>query len=298
MRFSLRQVEVFLATAKMDTISRAAESLSLSQSAASSALQDLEHRYDTQLFDRVGKRLKLNAAGRNLFPEAESLLKQAEAVDAILSEREAHASLKIGATMTIGNYLAVALISRYRRMHPSADIRIHVANTTEIAEMILAYELDMGFLEGEYSHADLNFEKWRDDELVVFASSNHPLAKKNQLTTADITSAKWVLRERGSGTRQAFDRAMHDIVGDIKIDFELEHTEAIKRTVEEGESLGCLSRIAVQDALRSGRFVELAMPSRDMQRNFYVVTHKKKYRDVSLKSWLAFCQQQAEGVSD
>jgi len=294
MRFSLKQIAVFLATAKMHTISRAAESLSLSQSAASSALQDLEHRYDTQLFDRVGKRLKLNAAGRNLFPEAENLLKQAEAVDAILSEREAHASLKIGATMTIGNYLAVALISRYRRLHPSADIRIHVANTTEIAEMILSYELDMGFLEGEYPHPDLNFEKWRDDELVVFASPKHTLANNKLLNTKDILSAKWVLRERGSGTRQAFDRAMHDIAGDIQIDFELEHTEAIKRTVEEGESLGCLSRIAVQDALHSGRFVELTIPKRDTNRNFYLVTHKKKYRDISLTSWLTYCQLQVE----
>ncbi len=294
MRFSLRQIEVFLATARLDTISRAAESLSLSQSAASSALQDLESRYDTQLFDRVGKRLKLNAAGRNLFPEAENLMKQAEAVDSILAEREAYASLRIGATMTIGNYLAVALISRYRRLHPGADIRIHVANTTEIAEMILAYELDMGFLEGEYPHTDLNFEKWRDDELVVFAAPSHPLACKQALSTADLLAAKWVLRERGSGTRQAFDRAVHDIAGDVQIDFELEHTEAIKRTVEEGESLGCLSRIAVQDALRSGRFVELSMGDRDMQRNFYLVTHKNKYRDVSLQAWLRYCEEQSE----
>ena len=292
MRYSLRQLEVFLATARLQTISRAAESLSLSQSAASSALQDLEHRYDTQLFDRVGKRLKLNAAGRSLFPEAENLLKQAEAVDSILSGHKSFASLNIGATMTIGNYLAVALISRYRRAHPQANISIHVANTTEIAQMLLSYKLDMGFLEGEYPHSELHFEKWRDDELVVFASPQHTLANHQSLSIEDLKQVQWVLRERGSGTRQAFDRAMHDIAGEIQIDFELEHTEAIKRTVEEGASLGCLSRIAIEDSLKSGRFVEMAVPGRDMQRNFYLVTRKNKYLDSSLSAWLEYCRMQ------
>lgn len=291
MRFSLRQIEVFLATAQLQTISRAAESLSLSQSAASSALQDLEHRYDTQLFDRVGKRLKLNAAGRGLFPEAENLLKQAETIDDMLSGRTSSASLSIGATMTIGNYLAVALISRYRRARSGAQISIHVANTTEIAEMLLSYELDMGFLEGEYPHPELQFEKWREDELVVFASPQHALAEQKQLNNDQLKSAQWVLRERGSGTRQAFDRAMHDIADAIQIDFELEHTEAIKRTVEEGGSLGCLSRITIEDALKAGRFVELPVSGRDMQRNFYLVTRKNKYIDSSLNAWLDYCRE-------
>jgi len=294
MRFSLRQLEVFLATARLNTLSRAAESLALSQSAASSALQDLESRYSTQLFDRVGKRLKLNAAGRQLFPAAENLLKQAEAVDALLAGQEGLGSLTIGATMTIGNYLAVALISRYRRLYPQVDIRLHVANTTEIAQMLLAYDLDMGFLEGEYPHPDLRFERWRSDELVIFCSPKHPFASKAVIEKADLLQSQWILRERGSGTRQAFERALPEWVGQLQIDFELEHTEAIKRAVEEGESLGCLSRITVQDGLQSGRFVELPLQGVDMQRSFYLVSNKQKFRDASLASWLDYCQQQGE----
>ncbi len=99
----------------------------------------------------------------------------------------------------------------------------------------------------------------------------------------------WVVRETGSGTRQAFDRAMTGILSDIDISLELQHTEAIKRAVEAGLGLGCLSRIALHDAFRRGSLVPVNVSHRDFHRHFSIILHKNKYRSAGLEQWLALC---------
>lgn len=291
MKFTLRQMEVFLATARMSSLSRAAESLAMSQSAASGALQDLEQRYATRLFDRVGKRLQLNAEGRELLAAAEALLSQADEIEHILLQHEPAGAVRVGATLTIGNYVAIPILSRFKQQYPQIDIQLHVANTVHIARQVLQFELDMGLIEGEYAHPDLSVTPWRDDELLVFCAPAHPYAKLSQLTERELLDARWVLRERGSGTRQTFDRAMQGLHNQLQIFLELEHTEAIKRAVESGVGIGCLSKIALQDGLDNGRFVALPVPGRNMQRKFYRIMHAKKHLSKSLSRWIDYCEQ-------
>ena len=291
MKFTLRQIEVFLATADFQNISRAASHLAMSQSAASGALKDLEHRYGAQLFDRVGKRLRLNHLGESLRPLAESLLDTANDVDVLISNREAVAKLNVGATMTIGNHISVPIIAMCKQLHPDIRINLHVANTSIITEQVLNYELDVGLIEGELSHPDLTIETWKQDELVIFSSPNHPLARCSELTDEQIISSDWILRERGSGTRQTFDRAMQGLLNDIKVTFEFEHTEAIKRAVQSELGLGCLSLITLEDEFKNGTLIPLKLPHRDMSRNFYFVTHNKKFKTGALESWLNCCRE-------
>ena len=87
MRFTLRQIAVFVAVARQDSVSRAALALSLSQSATSTALAELERLYDTQLFDRVGKSLRLNELGQSLLPQAVELIERAAAIETVLEGR-------------------------------------------------------------------------------------------------------------------------------------------------------------------------------------------------------------------
>jgi DNA-binding transcriptional LysR family regulator len=293
MRYSLRQLEVFLATAREENITRAASGLAMSQSAASGSLKELEAQFAVQLFDRVGKRLQLSELGKQLRPQAESLLAQARAFEQALVGVDVLGRLHIGATMTIGNYLAVAMIAEFRQRFPEADINLSVANTAAIAERVASFELDMGLIEGELNHPDLETTQWRRDELVVFAAPDHPLAHRRGLTDADLLSQQWIVRESGSGTRQAFDRAMHGILADLSISIELQHTEAIKRAVEAGMGFGCLSRISLVDAFRRGSLVPLNVPERDFSRELYLITHRKKYHGAALQQWLDLCRESA-----
>ena len=113
MRFTLRQLHVFTSIAQYQSVSKAAEHLSMSQSAASTALKELERSYNCMLFDRAGKRLFINALGLELLPRALALLEQAQALQDLLTDNHGFGSLSVGATMTIGNYLATLLIGHF-----------------------------------------------------------------------------------------------------------------------------------------------------------------------------------------
>ncbi len=290
MRYTLRQLEVFLAAAYFENITRAAESLAMSQSAASSALKELEQQFDVQLFDRVGKRLQLNELGRLIRPRAEALMAQAKELELALGRHSEIGNLKVGATLTIGNYLAVGVMVAYMQEQPQAKVTLEVANTSVITQRVLNFELDIGLVEGELHHPDLEVIPWQDDDLVVFCSPSHELAGRPWLDDRDIVEATWILREKGSGTRQGFDHAMHGLLPQLHILLELQHTEAIKRAVEAGLGIGCLSRVALMDAFERGTFVPLPIPHRDFHRRFYFVLHRQKYRSAGIERWLELCR--------
>ena len=291
MRYSLRQLEVFLAVARTGSVSRAGVELGLSQSATSSSLADLERQFDLQLFDRLGKRLRLSGRGAGLRARAEAVLELARDLERGLESRAVEHRLRVGATLTIGNYVAVPLVARFMRAQPAVGLTLEVANTAEISRQVANFELDVGLVEGEVDHPDLETTPWRDDELVVFCGARHPLARKRALTDRDLLSAPWIVRERGSGTRQAFDRAMRGLLPELRVALTLGQTEAIKRAVEAGLGLGCVSRIALEDAFERGTLRPCRVPHRDFRRQWYFLLHKHKQRAAAVERWLAFCRE-------
>jgi DNA-binding transcriptional LysR family regulator len=288
MHYTLRQLQVFLAVAHYENVTKAAEHLAMSQSACSGALKDLETQYDVQLFDRVGKRLQTNELGRILRPKAEALIAMAQELEQDLKRHKEVGKIKVGATLTIGNYLAVPLISQFMQSN-GAGVSLVVANTQAIAEKLLNFDIDIGMIEGEYHHPDLDIIPWQEDELVCFCSPRHPLANKKTLTDTDLIEASWILREPGSGTRQAFERAMYGLLPHLNILLELQHTEGIKRAVENDLGISCLSQISLKDAFQRGSLVPLPVQQRDFHRMFYAVLHKHKYRSAGLLHWLDLC---------
>lgn len=289
MHYTLRQLQVFLAVAHYENVTRAAEHLAMSQSACSGALKDLESQYDVQLFDRVGKRLQTNELGRLLRPKAEALLAMAQELEYDLKKHKDVGQIKLGATLTIGNYLAVQLISDFMRSKDGAGVTLEVANTQTIAERLLNFDIDIGMIEGEYSNPDLDIIPWQQDELICFCAPDHELAQAANLTDKDLESSQWILREPGSGTRQAFERALHGLMPKLNILLELQHTEAIKRAVEHGLGISCLSLITLEDDFKRGNLVPLKVPHRDFKRQFYAVLHKQKYRSAGLLKWCQLC---------
>jgi len=289
MHYSLRQLEVFLATAQHENITRAAEDLAMSQSAASGSLSELERHFGVLLFDRVGKRLQLSELGRLLRPRAENLLEQAREFERALAGDDAIGRIKLGATLTIGNYLAVGMIARFRQQFPDAEVALSVANTETIARQVRQYELDIGLIEGEFHHPELETIHWREDELQVFAAPGHPILECDFAGDAELLEQSWIVRESGSGTRQTFDRAMHGILTDLDISMELQHTEAIKRAVEAGLGVGCLSAICLVEAFSRGSLVPVAVPGRDFSRQLNIILQRKKFRSEGLSRWLDLC---------
>lgn len=291
MKYSLRQLEIFVAISRTESVSRAAEVLSLSQSATSTALSELERQFDLQLFDRVGKSLRINETGQQLLPRAVELLDRAKEIENLLQGNAGFGHMKIGATLTVGNYLATILVARFLQEHPESRIQLEVHNTSTIVQQITNHELDLGLIEGDCNHPDIAVEPWIADELVVFCAPNHPLANQRKVTMSQLLQEQWILREKGSGTRATFDRAFHSHHSELKIRLELEHTEAIKRAVESGLGIGCISRLALKDAFRRGSLVPLSTPSLELGRYFYFLWHKQKYQTTGIREFLDLCKR-------
>jgi len=289
-KHTLRQLEVFVAIARLENVSRAAEDLSLSQSAASTALAELERQFDCKLFDRMGKVLKLNELGRSLLPMAAEVLSRTTEIESILQGKSTFGLLKVGATLTIGNYLATLLIGSFMKQHQDCQVQLHVQNTNSVMQQVAQYDLDLGLIEGNCHHPDLQVEPWIEDELTVFCSPQHALAKQGSASLDELLTSSWVLREQGSGTRETFDHALRHHQSRLDVRMVLEHTEAIKRAVESGIGLACISRLALKDDIARGNLVALATPELDLKRQFMFVWHKKKYQTAAVRAFLNHCR--------
>jgi DNA-binding transcriptional LysR family regulator len=294
MRYTLRQLEVFLAVARVESVSRASATLAMSQSAVSGALSDLEGQFDVQLFDRIGKRLQLSTLGHAVRAQAEAVLDQARDLESNLIDRNRVGSLRLGATLTIGNYVAVPLMAQFLREQPGAHLTLAVGNTEEIARQVANFEIDVALIEGEIEHADLEVTPWRHDQLVVFCAPASPLWRKRALSDDDLRAAPWIVREVGSGTRQAFDHAMHGLLPELNLVLQLQHTEAIKAAVAENMGIGCISRLALEDAFARGTLKPCKVPHRDFRRQFFFLLHRQKFRTAAIERWLQLCRSQAD----
>ena len=275
-------MEIFAAIARHENISLAANQLSLSQSAASSALLELERQFDTPLFDRIGRHVRLNSTGKSLLPKVLDVLSRTGEIENLLSGGQLGA-LSVGASLTIGNYLATLLVADYLKNFPDSTVDLKVRNTAQVIQGVLNYETDIGLIEGQSHHPDLLITPWMQDELVVFCHPAHPWAKQTMSNNQKLAEATWILRETGSGTRAQFDQIIGSAIQTVHIRLQLEHTEAIKRAVESGLGIGCLSRLSLRDAFRRGSLCEIFTPQFDLTRNFYLLRHR--LRHISSASW-------------
>jgi DNA-binding transcriptional LysR family regulator len=276
LRVGLRQLEVFVATVRAGSTRSAAQRVARSQSAASSAIAELEATLGVSLFDRVRRRLVLNENGRALLSKAASLLDQAAELEHLFTG--AHASpLRVAASMTIGEVLLPDLIARWKQSHPNSPVHVTVGNTSEVIDAVAAFDVDVGFIEGPQTHPDLALRPWLTDELVVVAAPGHPLAGRRLAGSEQLSALRWAVRETGSGTREASDRWLLEHLGSIEVGFELGSTEALKRLVATGAAVGCLSRHAVTRALADGSLVEIPTRLPPLRRRLAIVLHKDKH---------------------
>ena len=287
LRLTLRQLEVFAATAREGSTRAAAGRVARSQSAASAALADLESVLGTQLFDRIGRRLLLNEDGRALLAKSVSLVEQAGEVQAMFQAVH-RAPLRIAASFTTGEYLLPDIIHRWKQATPEARARLQIGNTADVIEAVVGFEADVGFIEGRQTHPDLKARRWLTDEMVLVAAPTHALAGR-LVGTRELAAASWVLREEGSGTREAADRWLTPRLGALNIELELGSSQAIKRFVASGLGLGCMSRYAAADALRDGSLVELRTRLPKASRALSIVTHRERRAGRAMEGFLAYC---------
>lgn len=299
LRLTLRQLQIFCVVAETGSTTAAARRISLSQSATSAAINELERILELPLFDRFGRRLQLNDNGRSLLPQALALLDGAGWVERWALDRESQiGTLRIGASTTIGNYLLPALLAGFRDSLPvtarqSWNVHVAIANTARITAQVATFELDLGLIEGPCHQPELSVRPWLEDELVVVAAANDPLVprgRKRRISLEALSKATWLLREPGSGTHEIINQLLIPHLHRLRPGIEFGNPEAIKRAVASGLGITCLSRWVVADLLKSGVLVAPPTELPHLTRRFYLVTHEHKVRTHGLELLIRYLQ--------
>ena len=293
MRITLRQLQIFIAIAKSGSTTAAGEVIALSQSAISASIAELEKTLNVQLFDRVGKRLMLNDHGRAMLPQAMALVNSATILEKSFNEI-APSILIIGASLTIGNYLLPTILANYWRDQGmvlgevTPPLQVVVANTADIVTKVANFELDIGLIEGPCNRADIAITPWLEDELLLVVAPSHPVLQGNGelISPERLTKANWLLRERGSGTRESLEQALLPHIAQLKSSLEFNDHEAIKQSAVQGLGIACLSRIVVTDMLDVGKLVELKTPFGKLVRRFSLLVHHQKQITPGMQNFI------------
>ncbi|HEY9096791.1 MAG TPA: LysR family transcriptional regulator [Hydrogenophaga sp.] len=300
MRLTLRQLQIFAAVADTGSTTAAGVRVSLSQSASSAALNELEALLGVLLFDRIGKRLVLNDAGRGLLPQARALLDGAAGIESEFGlgaiERSSSGKrtrLRVGASTTIGNYLLPALVASHLRETPGTSIDVTIGNTSDIAAAVARLDVDLGLIEGPCHEPALQVQPWLEDQLVLVCAPSHPLVADGPTASIALKALRqqcWLVRELGSGTREAVEHALLPHLHEWVQPMQFGSTEAIKQAAAEGLGLACLSLCAVRDLLTLRRLVVVNSSLPRLSRRFYLVHHRQKQFSAGLQRFVNHCE--------
>lgn len=272
MRYSLKQLAVFDAVADSGSVSQAAQKLSLTQSATSMSLAQLEKILCRPLFERKGKRLLLTHWGCWLRPKAKRLLHDAKQIETgFYDQHLLSGEIRIGVSQTPAEHLIPNLISNIDTDFPQIRISLCVERTNTVISKLLDHRYELGIIEGRCDDHRLNQLHWCTDHLIIVGSAHHPFSRLKQVSMAQLEQAKWVLREPGSGTRTAFESAIYTHVSKLDVWREYEYVQVIRHMVANGLYLSCLPYLDVVEDIEKGTLVALNVPEIDISRSLSFV---------------------------
>jgi DNA-binding transcriptional LysR family regulator len=294
---TLRQLEVFLAIARVRSYRRAAEALHTSQPALSQHVRELERELGVRLFDRLSRGVALTEAGQLLEERAKRVFATLSDAREVLGELQGlqRGSLLVGASTTPGIYVLPAVIGEFRRRYPGIELRLRIANSRVIEEAIRAHEVDLGVVGGHgLAPGEECLAAGLVDELVLIVSPRHRWARRRTVVPADLAGEPLLVREEGSATRRVTERALERAGIRWRASMELDHTEAIKQAVMAGLGVAFVSVHAVRGEVSSRRLAAVRLRSIRIQRHFHVIHSEARTLSVGARALVAMLGERAE----
>ncbi len=273
---TLKELSLFYHLCEDAHLCNLSKKLGITQSAISLAIKSLEKKVGEPLFDRIGKKLVLSEKGRLFYEKTHPHYEALKEAQLFFSHNALAGSLKIASSKTIGEYLMPSIVYDFRLLHPSVSVHQTIQNSASIIELVKNGAIDMGFIESSCECKEIHKEVIADDELIV-VSSDKALHNK-QCYIDELFDKKWILREKGSGTREVFLEALGESAKTLPLFLEFsEFEEAKTLLLRYNESITCLSRVVVENELKRGELFEVTLKNISLKRPFYLIYHKDKY---------------------
>lgn len=294
---TLRQFRVFEAAARLSSFSAAARELHLTQPAVSIQIKQLEQCAGLPLFEHIGRKMHLTAAGRQMEHYARSLL------GLVVEAGEAFAAMKgvTGGTLNVaaisaGNYFLPELISRFQAQHEGVKVRLLVENREGLLRRLAENETDLAIMGRPPHSEEIIAESFAPHPHVIIAPASHPLAGKRNIALQQLEDDNWIAREQGSDTRTVMLETFAAQRFDPVIAMEVPSNDTIKQAVIAGMGVSFLSAHTVGLEYETGRLVMLDVRGFPVMRNWFVVHLQKKWLPPVAVAFRKFLQTEGESA--
>lgn len=287
---NLNLLRVFYTVARLQSFTRAAEALFLTQPGISKHIKALEDYYKNRLFDRLGKKVILTQAGETLYRSVDKIFKLIEGSKAEIDDltRMKVGDLRIGASVTIGSYLLPEVLNRFQNFHPGIRVTLDIDLNLQIVKQVLDNSVDIGLLGAFVDDERLVVKPFFKDELVVIVPADKSWATRDHIRPLDLLNERFILSRRGSGTRAIIEERLNQEGVTLKKTIEFGHTEAVKRAVEVGLGISIISKSAILNEEKMGLIRSISLSGVNLERNFYFAYRKDKYLTNLVRTFLQF----------
>ena len=274
---TIRQFQIFSVAAAHLSFARASEELNLTLAAVSLQIKQLEEVSGIKLFDRIGKRVFLTEGGQILLRYAREVLQALKSADTALAELRDPKTGQVSIAVTsTAEYFAPGLLARFLMIHPDVRVRLVIENRSDVAKLLMANEVDMAIMGRPPARMDSQAASIAPHPFVIVASANHPLARKKQVQVEEIAKEAMIVREAGSGTRNAMEGFFKDHGIDPEIGMEMSSNEAIKQAVMAGLGLSFISQHTLGSEIASKKLAILNVSGMPVMRHWFLVRHRSK----------------------
>lgn len=223
--------------------------------------------------------MEVTEAGKMVYEYSQQILSKINEslADVQALQKDLYGSLLLGASSIPGEYILPAALGRFQALHSQVKVKLEIADSTEIGQLLQDGKIEAGMIGVILENPVLKQEHIFEDELVVIASSQHPLTKKKSIALEDFLEERVIFREAGSGTRLVIENKLIEkgIAPDsLKTRLELGSTEAVINAVAAGLGISLVSRFAVQNRIKAGEIAVLPIDDLPLERGLYFITRR------------------------
>ena len=291
---TLRHMKIFEAVFRHSNITKAAEELHLAQPSVSVAVRELEEYYGICLFERLGRRIVPTELGKEFYGYALHIVSLFDEMEQKIRNWDALGVIRIGASITIGTHILPPLLKQYQALYPELRTEVTIGKSAVIEQHILENKIDIGLIENQSEHPDINVLPFMEDYMQAIVAPDHPLANCSQVTLEQLAQYPFLMREKGSAGREILDAcfALEQIT--VHPLWESASTQAIVRGVAEGLGVAVLPCLLVRKNIEE-HTVKMIPFSQPLTRKLNLIWHRSKYLTDNMNAFIELCKKEAPG---
>lgn len=282
-----QQLKVFVEVVEQQSFSRAAEVLYMSQPAVSQYIASLEKEFGVRLLERSNKFVRVNRAGEIVYQYAKEIIRNYDQMKLLVSDIKNNPSgqLRIGASYTIGEYLLPKILAKLQIDFPKIIPSVSIGNTEDIGKKLIHHEIDIGLIEGHFTHPQILSEKFSTDKMYIITGGRQCLKGETMISRVDLEQKTWIIREQGSGTREVLEEFFKKNHINPKRIIILGSTQTIKEGVESGLGISLLSELTLDKELRLHTIHKLEVEGTPIQRDFSIIKNHQEFHPKALQTF-------------